>query len=75
MVARVIAGHLARTARRWVGVGGGREERKTLTRNSRVFNTLREKKRYRFPVPPSIDKRFPIHHSNLGGKDRNGLLS
>ena len=52
MVARVIAGHLARTARRWVGVGGGREERKTLTRNSRVFNTLREKK--------DTGSRFPL---------------
>lgn len=72
MVARVIAGHLARTARRWVG---GREERETLTRNSRVFNTLREKKDTGSRFPPSIDKRFPIHHSNLGGKDRNGLLS
>ena len=28
MVARVIAGHLARTARRWVGVGGGERREK-----------------------------------------------
>jgi hypothetical protein len=69
MVARLIAGHLARTARRWVGVWSAGE---TLTRNSRVwYSAWKIKKDTGSPLLFDRQKgSLAIYHSNLGGKER-----
>lgn len=70
MVARLIAGHLARTARSWVGVWSAGE---TLTRNSRAWYSAWKIKKKDTGFPLLFDRQkgsLAIYHSNLGGKER-----